>query len=360
MSYFSQSQEEAEKRFKKYRSLDPFPDIKPALLNRADIMNYVAATGMIYPFNPDDLKPASYVLRLGSPCIFFDENGDKKQIKIQRGEQFISKSNSISFASVKGFFQFPDYIAGRFNLRIKNVYRGLLLGTGPLVDPGFVGKLSFPLHNLTLNDYVFMYDENMIWMEFTKLSENQKWITELPEKNQFERKGFYEPNIKFKKRVLWNVNDYIFRAEPHRPVRSSIPEEMKKNQEVIKHAQDILDKAKLDAETAKKDAEQARIESENAKRIAERVEKRERTISIAVALIVLISLTAITVTVVQLYCDMKKYVVETEKRINQDVSKNNQMYLESLKKIDNLDSRTANLENNQTVNKKSSKADVNK
>ena len=36
------------------------------------------------------------------------------------------------------------------------------------------------------------------------------------------------------------------------------------------------------------------------------------------------------------------------------------MYLESLKKIDNLDSRTANLENTQTVNKKSSKADVNK
>ncbi len=28
------------------------------------------------------------------------------------------------------------------------VYKGLLLGTGPIVDPGFVGKLYIPLHKL--------------------------------------------------------------------------------------------------------------------------------------------------------------------------------------------------------------------
>src|SRR5256885_14069412 len=73
-------------------------------------------------------------------------------------------------------FRFPDYIAARFNLKIPNVYRGLLLGTGPLVDPGWSGRLSFPLHNLTTNDYEFPGGEEIIWMEFTKLSENDRWL----------------------------------------------------------------------------------------------------------------------------------------------------------------------------------------
>jgi hypothetical protein len=43
------------------------------------------------------------------------------------------------------------------------------------VDPGWSGRLSIPLHNLTTNDYEFVGGEELIWMEFTKLSENQRW-----------------------------------------------------------------------------------------------------------------------------------------------------------------------------------------
>ena len=50
------------------------------------------------------------------------------------------------------------------------MHRGLLVGTGPLVDPGFRGKLLIPLHNLTLDAYEIRGDEGLIWVEFTKTS----------------------------------------------------------------------------------------------------------------------------------------------------------------------------------------------
>jgi hypothetical protein len=49
-----------------------------------------------------------------------------------------------------------------------------LLGTGPLVDPGFHGKLLVPLHNLTSDEYTIRGDEGLIWMEFTKTSHLSK------------------------------------------------------------------------------------------------------------------------------------------------------------------------------------------
>jgi deoxycytidine triphosphate deaminase len=96
-------------------------------------------------------------------------------LKIGPGESFELQENSIAFVTLEPMLRVPDYIALRFDLRIKNVYRGLLLGTGPIVDPGFEGRLSLPLHNLTTNSYRFRGGEDLIWMVFTKISPNDRW-----------------------------------------------------------------------------------------------------------------------------------------------------------------------------------------
>ena len=62
----------------------------------------------------------------------------------------------------------PYYMAVRVNLRIKHVHRGILLGTGPLIDPGYDQPILIPLHNLTDQDYFIGLDEGLIWVEFTK------------------------------------------------------------------------------------------------------------------------------------------------------------------------------------------------
>lgn len=160
-------------KYRKYKKIDPFPKIPAALLNSADIHSYVNATGMIDPFDENDLKSASYAARIAGECRYWDEKKEKFEtlnLAEDGDKKLVLKPNSIAFVGIEPTFRLPDYIALRFNLKITNVYRGLLLGTGPLIDPGFEGKITIPLHNLTNNEYVFSYGEALIWIEFTKTS----------------------------------------------------------------------------------------------------------------------------------------------------------------------------------------------
>lgn len=206
---------EAEACFKKYRSQDPLPNIAPSLLNSADIHDYVAQTGMLAPFYPWAIKSASYEASLLGPLIWWNEKNEPQYKELREGEVFILKANSVAFVSVEPTLKIPDYIALRFNLHITHVHRGLLLGTGPLVDPGFVGKLVIPLHNLTDRDWPINGGEGLIWIEFTKLSRNARWDSSASSE---DRIGKYKefPERKKHKEFFW----YLEKAQNARPVRS--------------------------------------------------------------------------------------------------------------------------------------------
>lgn len=224
---FANSEEEAEDRFERTRGLDPFPEIPPALLNTADLLDYVAATGMIYPFDinwgdmSEMLKPASCGIKVGGEIIFWDTDRKGKPKKVTRqlahGEELKLKQNAIVYVTLEPILRLPDYMAARFNLTIRDIYRGLLVGTGPLVDPGFQGRLSLPLHNLTVNDYRIYGGEPLVWMEFTKLSPNKRWTSD----TSLSRSGHYVgfPQRKLKRRAL---ETYLARASDE-PITSSIP-----------------------------------------------------------------------------------------------------------------------------------------
>ncbi len=212
---------EAKRRFGVYEFIDPFPTVESALLTGEDIHRYVAATGLIYPFHTsgDRLKGASYEMGIGGLCTFWDGLGNQRFQEVREGDDFRLVANTIAFVTLESLMQVPSYLAIRFNLRIKHIYRGLLLGTGPLVDPGFVGHLALPLHNLTTNDYTFKGGEGLIWLEVTKLA---------PLPGQERRHGM-EPRHPIwylspdKKNVT--VLDYIKRSDDRSlKIRSSIPE----------------------------------------------------------------------------------------------------------------------------------------
>ncbi len=221
---FAQSDLEAEARYERFEQVDPFPSIPPSLLNSADLSDYVAATGMVWPYYEDaeHLKPASYKIALEGEYIVWDETAGRQSDSLEKGQPFTLKANSIAFVTLEPMFRVPLYIALRFNLRIKHIYRGILLGTGPLVDPGFVGRLSVPLHNLTTNDYEFLGGEELIWMEFTKLSPSPV-IRPASRKDGPQRAGtlFQLPT---RKRSNLTVVDYVHAAADGRPIRSSIPD----------------------------------------------------------------------------------------------------------------------------------------
>ncbi|MGH7233599.1 MAG: hypothetical protein ACREJU_19895 [Nitrospiraceae bacterium] len=251
-SGFADNDADAERRFQKAKEDDPFPEITDALLNSADISDYVRMTGMLYPFHLDKVKSGSYEAAIHGRCIWWNEEGEWQEKLLSEGKQekFILKANSIAFVQVEPFFRLPDYIALRFNLKITHVHRGILLGTGPLIDPGFEGELLIPLHNLTTNDYPFKCSEGLIWIEFTKASRLPGSTPPSANSLGLTRRGKYIsfPSDKKKKKPEY----YLSNASPHSPIRSSIPESMRKSETLAIQAATSADKALQEAERARK------------------------------------------------------------------------------------------------------------
>ena len=159
----------ARERAENFDGKDPFPWIRPALLSADDIKQYAKKTGMIAPlYDGDRMKKASYQGKIGESA--YEYNDSEELVRVTIDDKLVVKANSIVFVECDIDFRLPNFIAVRFNLHIRHVHRGLLLGTGPLVDPGYCGKLCIPLHNLTNKDYPIPRNEGLIWMEFTKTS----------------------------------------------------------------------------------------------------------------------------------------------------------------------------------------------
>ena len=164
-----------------YYHFDPFAaEIEPALLNSVDIRQYVDKGCLIEKddFDESRLKTASYELRFLGELYHWESTPKGLQRRctpIVRDEWVKIERNSISYLWTKERLLLPEYIAARFNLHIRHVHRGILLGTGPLVDAGFGGSILIPLHNLTDRPYELRGGEGVVWVEFTKLSTSGFW-----------------------------------------------------------------------------------------------------------------------------------------------------------------------------------------
>jgi deoxycytidine triphosphate deaminase len=144
---------------------DPWPDLQGMLTaDRIDAYN-TAVGGMIRPFEPKLLKTASYELTLGPRCVVEGENVLLDPATQPRLE---IPPNSIAFVPMEQRLYLPHYIVGRFDLQIKFIYKGLLLGTGPQVDPGFQGILSCPLHNISNDPIRIKLGEPFAKLDFAK------------------------------------------------------------------------------------------------------------------------------------------------------------------------------------------------
>lgn len=192
---------------------DPFPDIRPSLLSAEHIKHYVLETGAVAPFYENGgrhsrLKMATYEGRIGERAFRYNKEGSLEGLDFD--DELAIEANSIVFVECDLEFRLPPYLALRFNLQIRHVHRGLLLGTGPLVDPGYWGKLCIPLHNLTDKDYSIHKNDGLIWIEFTKTTGHQEGR---PPLDLLEKKTGY-----------WNVREFIEKASyPWSGIGESVP-----------------------------------------------------------------------------------------------------------------------------------------
>lgn len=223
-------------------------------------------TGLISPYyrgggRHSRLKKASYEGRIGDVAYKY-KDGATPDVVFRRklNTHLVVPKNSIVFVECDLEFRLPDYVALRFNLQIRHVHQGLLLGTGPLVDPGFWGKLCIPLHNLTNEDYKIPKDEGLIWVEFTKTSS--------PDGKPSSTLGRAPLDIDDNNSGIQSINDgyfdilryldkasTVFGFDTGRlkvPIASSLPDTVRKNA-------NLAGKAQASAEQAEKDLKTIRI-----------------------------------------------------------------------------------------------------
>lgn len=312
---YTQIDEKAEKLWEIYKNLDPFPDIQPSLLNSADIVDYVLKTGLICPFNYKNLKSASYEMSIGGEVIYWDQKGKIKHIKsLEKEKEITFFKNSITYVTTDCTFRLPFYIALRFNFQIEHVHRGLILGTGPLINPGFHGNLMIPVHNFTENDYKIMYDDPLIGVEFTKISPSRLWNKILKVKN--EQKGEYIENKT--KRDDHDFKDYLKDSLPlGYNVRSSLTSTLLSANEQILKSEEQIKKFKL-------------------------FKERLYRISIIAIIGVIIALLGIFYMTWQVVNDANKYVADACLVFKED-SSGNKLYLKSIDKVDEINNKIKNI-----------------
>ncbi len=125
---------------------DPDPAIHGVLLSNY-IKKYSQDYGLIAPFEEKSLDAASYKLHVGEDFwvddkrVWPDASGD---VKIP--------PNGLLYFSIKEKLRLPRFLIAIHDLKVKEVYRGLLVGRSVSVDPGYSGHINYPIFNFTSQD----------------------------------------------------------------------------------------------------------------------------------------------------------------------------------------------------------------
>jgi len=223
---------------------DPYPTIPPALLNAGDIRAYAEHpnTQLFSPFDERKLKPASYEVLFEGEVHFWEYSStsncslDRKVVKLAMTDTFTIRPNSIVFIRPATHFRIPSFLAVRFNLSIKRVHQGLLLGTGPLVDPGFAGRLLIPVHNLTSNEITIRGKDGFIWVEVTKLSPATARWDGIAHPHAHSVPSFPQNKLNL------DPTDYFDKANHGLPILSSVEQTLTSVKQALSEGQEMLHK----------------------------------------------------------------------------------------------------------------------
>jgi len=148
--------------------IDPDPAVSAGLLLSDRILFYCQRVLLVWPYDQRFIEPASYTLHAGREYLVSTESGQIESRNLEIDGKVIVPPNGLIYIQFFEEVNLPHYMIARFNLRVSQVYRGLLLGTGPQVDPGFRGRLGCPIHNFTDRDKTIEFGDDLATIDFQK------------------------------------------------------------------------------------------------------------------------------------------------------------------------------------------------
>jgi len=131
------------------------------ILSDVDIRQFIADRDIVISNFSGELEPASYDLRVGKEAVAQDgvvNIEEKKYAKIPRGATVVIYPYEQIKLSTK--------VAARYGLRSRFARKGLILLSGPQIDPGFEGTLSVTIFNAGTSEVVLGYQEKFVTIEF--------------------------------------------------------------------------------------------------------------------------------------------------------------------------------------------------
>lgn len=221
------------------------------MFSSAQIAYYIDKFGIIDNHDESCIGSASYHMRIGGDILTWDGGGAKTEYALDKEEdrnknKYTSlelKPNSLTFVTTIEKFNLPKDIICRFNLKSKWVHQGLLLGTGPIVDPQLNAHLLIPLHNFSSQTIRMNYGDELISVEFTKtLNPDEKF--ELADGSVCE----YIPNPNWE----FDFKGYRKRIE-NKIIESSVLSNFHSINTEFKEYRDSIDKRIMETEIATKE-----------------------------------------------------------------------------------------------------------
>jgi dCTP deaminase len=98
--------------------------------------------GLIEPFNPDHVQPASIDLTLGNEFV---ANGAKFAV----ADRCPIAPREFLLATTVEWIHMPEHFVGEVMGRSSWARKGLITESAGLVDPGFSGQLTLELYNIS-------------------------------------------------------------------------------------------------------------------------------------------------------------------------------------------------------------------
>ncbi len=133
---------------------------------------------LITPFCKDDLRPAGYDLCVGDNYSV----AGGEPTRLAPDEYIVIQPYQVAIIQIRETLNLPEFLIGRWNIRVKLAYRGLLWVGGAQVDPGWRGKLCCPIYNLSSEIVRLRHGDPLAAIDFvvtTKFRKNEsmrfKW-----------------------------------------------------------------------------------------------------------------------------------------------------------------------------------------
>ncbi len=123
---------------------------------------------MIEPFDPSQVQPASIDLRVGEEGA---TTKSKKKTNIRENGFITLDPGDFGVISVFEEIKPSAQHAGRIGLRSKYARKGLIATTGPQIDPGYHGRLTLGVTNLTPHPVAIPYKDDILTLELHRLEQ---------------------------------------------------------------------------------------------------------------------------------------------------------------------------------------------